>query len=402
MLSLVRPAARAVAHRAPERLVSRILSQERLNASSFGTFRCADGSNVALLDGYRDRIKSRWRGTWWPVGTLLALDANDRVELSEELVEAAARIRAARTMPISPEDVARILQTLFVKHPEWFSVPVRMDPRYGMKVLEPIVGSDPPVDVHRRGAEELRQIAAEFSIDLRVSRVLDVGCGAGYQSFALAGIAGETVGIDINVDLQDLPARRERMRLALLEDVDDARVRLETGDVTDLRFDDCSFDLVVSNVVLEHVRDLPRAFAEIRRVLRPGGLSVNGVQPWFGPDGGHSLCTLDFPWGHVRLSEEEFADYVAAWRPLEAADAVRRHRTGFQQPRHTLDRSRAAAVTAGLSIIRWEETRIGLRDAHCGLATEDLLADCRRVHPDVTKRDLLTIGYRAVLRRALR
>jgi ubiquinone/menaquinone biosynthesis C-methylase UbiE len=87
-------------------------------------------------------------------------------------------------------------------------------------------------------------------------------------------------------------------------------------------FDDGSFDLVVSQTVLEHVHDIGAAFREIARVLVPGGLAYHEVEPWFAPRGGHSLCTLDFPWGHVRTTEAEFARYVETFRPL-APDAIR-------------------------------------------------------------------------------
>ena len=48
----------------------------------------------------------------------------------------------------------------------------------------------------------------------------------------------------------------------------------EEIDVTDLRFEDASFDLVVCNHVLEHVPDDRRAMREIARVLRPGGAAI--------------------------------------------------------------------------------------------------------------------------------
>ena len=40
-------------------------------------------------------------------------------------------------------------------------------------------------------------------------------------------------------------------------------------------FEDCCFDYVISSQVLEHVRDYPTTFAEIRRVLKPGGVSLH-------------------------------------------------------------------------------------------------------------------------------
>ncbi|MFZ1006126.1 MAG: class I SAM-dependent methyltransferase [Candidatus Sulfotelmatobacter sp.] len=50
-------------------------------------------------------------------------------------------------------------------------------------------------------------------------------------------------------------------------------------DITDLRFPNESFDLIVSSEVLEHVPKLDRAFSETARVLRPGGVHLFTVPP---------------------------------------------------------------------------------------------------------------------------
>jgi SAM-dependent methyltransferase len=52
------------------------------------------------------------------------------------------------------------------------------------------------------------------------------------------------------------------------------RRRVQCQDVQRLTYDDVSFDLVTSTEVFEHVPDDRRAFAEIHRVLRPGGALV--------------------------------------------------------------------------------------------------------------------------------
>jgi SAM-dependent methyltransferase len=49
---------------------------------------------------------------------------------------------------------------------------------------------------------------------------------------------------------------------------------VERVDMLDMQFDDGSFDCVVANHVLEHVSNVPRALAEIRRVLKPGGFAI--------------------------------------------------------------------------------------------------------------------------------
>lgn len=383
----------------PQPLIGHLVGRPRLGFGTFGVLERRGSPSVWLLDGYRDLVKRRWRANWWPVTTLLVLAADEAVALPPDLDGLAAKILVSRTLPVEPERVAESLAELFETHPDHFSKPSRFDSRYRMEVLEPALTRDPQVETYRQGATAIRELADASGIGFRKARVLDVGCASGFHAFALGALAGEVVGIDLDVESYVPPAQRRRARELLLPLEDDHRVRLEEGDVTALDYPDESFDVVVSNTVLEHVRDLPAAFRETRRVLRPGGIAFHGVQPWFGPEGGHGLCTLDFPWGHVRLDDAEFAAYAHAWRPLEAADAIAYHSRGFQQPRLTLDQSRSAARDAGFEILEWNETRVPLRDVHSGLVTDELVADCRRHRPEITKRDLLTVGYSTLLRR---
>ena len=65
-------------------------------------------------------------------------------------------------------------------------------------------------------------------------------------------------------------------------DVDSGSLRdgIRCEDLTRLTFDDDSLDLFVTQDVFEHVLDPERGFAEVARVLRPGGLHVFTV-PWY-------------------------------------------------------------------------------------------------------------------------
>jgi len=92
-------------------------------------------------------------------------------------------------------------------------------------------------------------------------RVLEVGGGQGFFAERLRRELGcEVVGIDLSERMVEL--QRERGI--------DARV----GDIQSLPFADDEFDAVVANYMLYHVPDLDRAFAEVTRVLRPGGCFV--------------------------------------------------------------------------------------------------------------------------------
>ncbi len=99
------------------------------------------------------------------------------------------------------------------------------------------------------------------------SRILDCGCGPGSITTGLARWApdGEAVGIDIGAE--QLEGAR-----AIAREQGVTNVTFRQGSIFDLPFADDSFDVVFSQTVLFHVPHPEKALAEIKRVLRPGGL----------------------------------------------------------------------------------------------------------------------------------
>jgi len=113
------------------------------------------------------------------------------------------------------------------------------------------------------------QEAAHLLPHLRAGmHVLDAGCGPGPITLGLAAAVapGEVVGIDLQ------PSLVEHARaLAVQHGV--VNVRFEVANIYDLPFPDGSFDAAFSNRVLQQLREPVRALAELRRVLRPGGIA---------------------------------------------------------------------------------------------------------------------------------
>jgi len=97
--------------------------------------------------------------------------------------------------------------------------------------------------------------------------VLDIGCGAGMDLLLSAKRAGAS-GCSIGVDMTDAMLERARKSAA---DAGLGQVELRRGDATALPVADGDVDVVTSNGVLNLVPEKARGFAEIRRVLRPGG-----------------------------------------------------------------------------------------------------------------------------------
>jgi arsenite methyltransferase len=98
-------------------------------------------------------------------------------------------------------------------------------------------------------------------------RVLDLGSGAGTDSLVAAqmvGPEGHVVGIDMT------PEMLAKARGAAAELGAD-NVEFVEGEVERLPFPDASFDVVISNGVIDLVPDKDAVFSEIHRVLAPGG-----------------------------------------------------------------------------------------------------------------------------------
>jgi ubiquinone/menaquinone biosynthesis C-methylase UbiE len=91
------------------------------------------------------------------------------------------------------------------------------------------------------------------------ARVLDVGCGTGELTAALAGLGAEAVGCDVSA----VALRRARAAHPELELVQSAE---------ELPFASASFDVVWAGEVLEHVQDLLGLLGEVHRVLEAGGV----------------------------------------------------------------------------------------------------------------------------------
>ncbi len=102
-------------------------------------------------------------------------------------------------------------------------------------------------------------------------KVLDVGCGSGRLTLAAqkwAGPNGEALGIDPSPEMIQV-ARQNAARARLA-------AKFETGMVEAMPFPDASFDVVLNRLLLHHLPgDLKQhGLAEMRRVLKPGGLCL--------------------------------------------------------------------------------------------------------------------------------
>ncbi len=110
-------------------------------------------------------------------------------------------------------------------------------------------------------------IPTQFAEIKKGEHVLDLGSGAGNDCFVagtLVGEEGEVTGIDFTDAMLEKANKN-------LEKTGFKNISFVKGDIEDMPLPENSFDVVISNCVLNLVPDKERAFSEIYRVLKPGG-----------------------------------------------------------------------------------------------------------------------------------
>jgi len=168
-------------------------------------------------------------------------------------------------------------------------------------------------------------------------RFVDLGCGAGPTMAWLAEKGIRVSGIDIAPTALGL-ARETLERRGLAGRLE----RLELGSVAELPFPDASFDCAVEACVFQHLDHdaRGRAFAEVKRVLKPGGVFVGYMlsrsHSLFGLESAGAAVTYDpgsfilrergerasgFHLGNIGLSHffarEEFAALLAGFATVD-------------------------------------------------------------------------------------
>ena len=106
--------------------------------------------------------------------------------------------------------------------------------------------------------------------DVQGKRVLDAGCGGGFYSLWLSEKGAKVLGIDSSEEM--IRIAREKA----------SRKRLDpeflTGDISDLRVQDETFDLVISTLVLMDMKELDKAIGQLVRATRKGGAIIISIQ----------------------------------------------------------------------------------------------------------------------------
>ncbi len=185
---------------------------------------------------------------------------------------------------------------------------------------------------------KMREDLRARGVELDGRRILDVGCGKSFWlTLLLAGAGARATGVDSEfVDAGRGPRKYlgilrqnglDRVLRTLVWDWTFGRwyyrelrkccpfplrfagVDVRRGDVTATGYPDDVFDLAVSHEVLEHLPDLGAAARELRRILKPDGLTYLYFHNFASVSGGHHIAwkypdrepsTTVPPWDHLR------------------------------------------------------------------------------------------------------
>lgn len=166
-------------------------------------------------------------------------------------------------------------------------------------------------------------------------RCLDLGCGYGYYS-NLVALRGFTVTAIDRAALMIESAKKLNAH---------PLVNYQTADIANVEFAPSSFDLVISNLVLHYLDDLPSVASRIHRWLTPGGALIFSVE--------HPVYTANRrqvppPWSDSSSSVWGVADYFAAG-PRSGAFGIKYH--------HTITEYLASFLSAGFKLSDISEPR---------------------------------------------
>jgi ubiquinone/menaquinone biosynthesis C-methylase UbiE len=173
------------------------------------------------------------------------------------------------------------------------------------------------------------------------SRVLEVGCGAGFLTIALARRGLQVFAID-STEAMIAQTRQHAEESGVSESLS-----LAVGDVCALTFEDCSFDLVIAIGVIPWLAQPQQAMQEMARVTRPGGYVILTA------DNRYRLTYLLDPWMNPALA-------TFRKRVRRLFEQVRLIRRTSSEARETLyDRRFIDEMVAGAILVKTRGITLG-------------------------------------------
>jgi 2-polyprenyl-3-methyl-5-hydroxy-6-metoxy-1,4-benzoquinol methylase len=217
----------------------------------------------------------------------------------------------------------------------------------------------------RIAVERIKPIANVYLSGLKDKSILEIGCHAGGTSYAFAeeGVASitgtefsgykiesmETKAIEESELEQVNDNLKELRELVAGKFHEKSNISFVDDDICNSKLEKGKFDLICSWDVLEHLHDPLGAFQNVHSLLSDDGVAIHDYNPFFSIIGGHSPCTIDFPWGHVILNEEDFERFNSEKQADRSDLAMSFYRNGIN--RMTLKKLHEHSEEANLELL---------------------------------------------------
>ena len=169
-------------------------------------------------------------------------------------------------------------------------------------------------------------VTREMLANLRSNSTLEIGCGTGKNTAFLAQISKHVSAVDFSLSMI------EKARRKFLSD----NVEFILADISQpWRFTDCSFELIVCNLVLEHIADLSFVFAEAARVLGQNGrFFVSELHPFRQYQG----TQANFQRNQEKTEIPAFVHHISEF--IDAAEANKLGLAGMKEWWHPEDQNK--------------------------------------------------------------
>jgi len=249
----------------------------------------------------------------------------------------------------------------------------------------------------KRILKDFKRILSSFDVDLKEKNILEIGCHNGMKTYFLGLEDCELVtGSDVsfyyeeqtnNVDSYLNQLRQKTLNLFREKEknVIKKKVKFLEDDITKTSIPTNTYDIIASWETLEHIIDIDAAFKNMHRILKPNGIIFHQYNPFFSLNGGHSLCTLDFLWGHCRLNENDFLRYIHEFRENEYQLASSFYLNSLN--RLTISDLEKASKKSGLEILALVPF---VKKAHLSVYQNNFFVQIRQHYPTVKQIDLIS------------
>jgi SAM-dependent methyltransferase len=319
------------------------------NFSIKGSFVDSKGNTHSLYEGFRTKIKPGW----------------------ERIFE-----QDGKTFNKSPERIRNIVQ----------------NGRIAVERIEPVI------DLYTSGIKNIR--------------ILEIGCSAGGTSFAFAEKgAAEVIGTEFSEykiesldsgkssqsNLKEVTNNLSELRELVRKHFKNTdKTSFIDDDICDSRLNRNYFDLICSWDVLEHLHNPLPAFHNMYQLLKEGGIAIHEYNPFFALNGGHSACTIDFPWGHVILNKEDFVKFNKEKQPEREDTSLSFYLNGIN--RMTIKDLKDYCKQAKLEILSLIEFP---KEQHLRMIDKNILELAISNYSSLELSDLITPKIIAILRKPI-